>query len=84
MLRTCLLNGDHVIKAMNLQQVDIRGIQALQRFLNLVENGGTAEAEVVLVVLGRLVRFSVEEVSSFWIFSNSIVAFRKDHKLVAW
>ena len=48
------------VEAVDLQQVDVRSIQTLQRCLDLVEDGGAGETAEVLVVLGPVDLVTVE------------------------
>ena len=47
-----LLERHGGVEAVDLQQVDVRSVQALQRCLDLVKDGGPGETAEVLVVLG--------------------------------
>ena len=62
-----LLDGRAAVEAVDLQQVDVRGVEAAQGGVDLVEDGRTGETELVLVVLGRLKLGAVRKVTGLFI-----------------
>jgi hypothetical protein len=61
----CLLGRCGLVEAVDLQEVDVRRVQAAERGLDLVEDGGARETKVVLVLLASLIGATVDKVAGF-------------------
>lgn len=79
-----LLDRGIVVKAVDLQEVDVWRVKTLQGRLDLVEDSGSAQAKLVLVVLGRLEGLSLQRVAGLGLLGNRSPALCEDDYLVAW
>ena len=79
-----LLNGDGLVKAMNLQEIDVRGTQPLQTPVDRADNCRSTQATLVNVVLGFVHRLAILHVNNVGFLADGSIAFGHDDKLAAW
>lgn len=68
---------------MNVEDIDIVGVQALERRVDLVDDGSTREIALVDIVFGHLNRLSVCLVSGFPILAHRPEALGHDDNLLS-
>jgi hypothetical protein len=78
-----LLQRGVVIEAVNLEQVNVLSAQAAQRGVDLVEDGGARQVELVDVVLGGLVRVPLGVVPHLGLLAHAPVALCHDDDFLA-
>lgn len=78
-----LLDGGSGVEAVDLEQVDVRGVEPAQRRLDLVEDGGARQAKGVLVVLGRFKGGARDKVAGLGLLAHGPVALGENNDLFA-
>ena len=68
---------------MDLEEVDVLEIEALERRVDSIEDGLARQASLVRVVLELGQLFRVQDASEAWVFADDAEAFREDDELVA-
>lgn len=77
-----LLDRHSVVEAVDLEQVEVRRVEALQRGLDLVEDGRPPQPVQVLVVLGRLEEVPLKDVAALGILGDGAVALAENDDLL--
>lgn len=78
-----LLERGVVVEAMDLEDIDVVGVEALERGVDLVEDGRAREVVLVDVVLGLLERLAVQEVAHVGLLAHAPEALGHDDDLLA-
>lgn len=78
-----LLEGRVVVEAVDLEQIDVVGAQTAQRGVDLVEDGGARELELVDVVLGGLKLGPIDVVTHLGLLGHAPEALCHDDYLFA-
>lgn len=79
----CLLDRHGVVEAVDLQQVNVRGVEAGERGVDSIEDGGAAKADMVRVVFELREFVCVFDTSQTGVFADGAEAFCEDGELVA-
>jgi hypothetical protein len=69
---------------MDLQKVDVVGIEALERSIDLIENGLARKATLICIVSKLRELLAVLNSPKTWVFARVTVALCEDDELVAW
>lgn len=78
-----LLEGGVIVEAVNLKQIDVVGTQTTQGGVDLVEDGGARELELVDVVLAGLKVGSIDVVTHLGLLGDAPEALGHDDDLFA-
>jgi hypothetical protein len=79
----CLLNRGMRIESMDLQKIDVVGIEAPERSMDLIEDGLAREPTLVCVVSKLRQLLAILDCPQTWVFTSVTVALCEDDELVA-
>lgn len=68
---------------MNLEEIDVVGLQSFQTVINSVEDGGSGQTALVYIVLGLLHHVAESHVLHGWFLSNRAEALGEKDQLVS-